>query len=139
MQRLAQYMARPSISLSKVVLEERGGKVLFHTRYNPYFKENLKLFAVTDFIAEITAHIPPKGTHYFRRYGLYASRTRGTWSRKPHLVRLAGSAWRAAHPVRRGTPLSVCLCSRRPPRTSYAHSSTISARLTPHNPWSSPT
>ena len=50
MERLAQYMARPPISLSKVVLEERGGKVLFHTRYNPYFKENLKLFAVTDFI-----------------------------------------------------------------------------------------
>jgi hypothetical protein len=99
MERLAQYMARPPISLSKVVLEERGGKVLFHTKYNPYFKENLKLFAVTDFIAELTAHIPPKGTHYIRRYGLYASRARGTWSRKPHLVRLAGQAWRAAHPL----------------------------------------
>jgi len=36
MERLAQYMARPPISLSKVVLEEQGGKVLFHTRYNPY-------------------------------------------------------------------------------------------------------
>jgi hypothetical protein len=54
---------------------------------------------VTDFIAELAAHIPPKGTHYIRRYGLYASRARGTWSRKPHLVRLAGSAWRAAHPA----------------------------------------
>jgi hypothetical protein len=31
----SQYMARPPISLSKVVLEERGGKVLFHTKYNP--------------------------------------------------------------------------------------------------------
>jgi hypothetical protein len=99
MERLAQYMARPPISLSKVVLEERGGKVIFHTKYNPYFKENLKLFAVTDFIAELTQHIPPKGTHYIRRYGLYASRSRGTWSRKPHLVRLAGPAWHAAHPA----------------------------------------
>ena len=97
MERLAQYMARPPISLSKVVLEERGGKVLFHTKYNPYFKENLKLFAVTDFIAELTQHVPPKGTHYIRRYGLYASRSRGTWSRKPHLVRLAAPAWHAAH------------------------------------------
>ena len=98
MERLAQYMARPPIALSKVVLEEQGGKVLFHTRYNPYFKEDLKLVAVTDFIAELTAHIPPKGTHYIRRYGLYASRARGTWSSKPHLVRLAGSAWHTAHP-----------------------------------------
>ncbi len=46
---------------------------------------------MTDFIAELTAHI--------RRYGLYASRARGTWSRQPHLVRLAGQAWRAAHPA----------------------------------------
>ena len=99
MEPLAQYMARPPISLSKVVLEEHGGKVIFHTKYNPYFKENLKLFALTDFIAELTAHIPPKSTHYIRRYGLYASRSRATWRRKPHLVRLAGSAWRAAHPA----------------------------------------
>ena len=99
MERLAQYMARPPIALSKVVLEEQGGKVLFHTRYNPYFGENLKLFAVTDFIAELTQHIPPKGAHYIRRYGLYASRTRGTWSGKPYLVRLAGPGWHAAHPA----------------------------------------
>ena len=101
MERLAQYMARPPIAVSKVVLEERGGKVIFHTKYNPYFRENLKLFAVTDFIAELTQHIPPKGTHYIRRYGLYASRSRGTWSRKPHLVRLAGPAWHADHPAAR--------------------------------------
>ena len=43
----------PQSLLSKVVLEERGGKVIFHTKYNPYFKENLKLFAVTDFIASL--------------------------------------------------------------------------------------
>ena len=54
---------------------------------------------MTDFIAEFTQHIPPKGTHYIRRYGLYASRSRGTWSRQAHLVRLAGSAWHAAHPA----------------------------------------
>jgi hypothetical protein len=62
--RLAQYMARPPISLSKVTLEEQGPNVLFHTRYNPYFRQSLKLFAVTDFIAELTQHLPPKGVHY---------------------------------------------------------------------------
>ena len=88
MERLAQYMARPPISLAKVTLEEQGAKVLFHTRYNPYFGESLKLFAVTDFIAELTQHIPPKGVHYIRRYGLYSSRTRSRWSRLPHVLRL---------------------------------------------------
>ena len=64
MERLAQYMARPPISLSKVTLEEQGAYVLFHTKYNPYFQQSLKLFAVTDFIAELTQHLPPKGVHY---------------------------------------------------------------------------
>ena len=36
------------------------------------------------------------GTHA-RRYGLYSSRSRGTWSGKPHLVRLAPEAWRLQH------------------------------------------
>ena len=89
MERLAQYMARPPISLSKVTLEEQGANVLFHTKYNPYFRQSLKLFAVTDFIAELTQHLPPKGVHYIRRYGLYSSRTRSTWKRCPHLLRLS--------------------------------------------------
>jgi hypothetical protein len=88
MERLAQYMARPPVSPGKVILEEQGAKVLFHTSFNPYFGESLKLFAVTDFIAELTQHVPPKGVHYIRRYGLYSSRTRSRWSRLPHVLRL---------------------------------------------------
>ena len=65
MERLAQYMARPPIALSKVVLEEWDGKVLFHTRYNPYFKENLNLFAVTDFIAEFDRAHPSQGSSLY--------------------------------------------------------------------------
>ncbi|MGA2381020.1 MAG: transposase [Spirochaetia bacterium] len=81
MERLAQYMARPPISLSKVTLQEQGANVLFHAKYNPYFRQSLKLFAVTDFIAERTQHLPPKGVHHIRRYELYSSRTRSTWAR----------------------------------------------------------
>ena len=51
---LAQYIARPPISLKKITLESFHGKVLFHTCYNAYFGENLKLFDVTDFIALLT-------------------------------------------------------------------------------------
>ena len=34
---LAQYLARPPISLKKVSFESFRGKVLFHTSYNDYF------------------------------------------------------------------------------------------------------
>ena len=62
MERLAQYIAPPSVSLAKVTLEEHDGKVLFHTTYNPYFAENTKLFAVTGFIAELTGPQRPRPT-----------------------------------------------------------------------------
>ena len=58
---LAQYIARPPLSLKKVVLDAFGAKVLLKTTYNPYLKENLKLLSATDFIAELTLHLPPKG------------------------------------------------------------------------------
>jgi len=40
-----------------------------------------------------------------RRYGLYSSRSRGTWSGKPWLVRLAPEGWLLQHPQL--PPLSV--------------------------------
>ena len=43
---------------------------------NPYFKEDFKLLSATDFIAELTQHLPPKGARYIRYYGLYSSRAR---------------------------------------------------------------
>ena len=43
------------------------------------FKQNLHMFEPVDFLAELTQHIPPKGLQLIRRYGLYASRTKGRW------------------------------------------------------------
>ena len=57
------HRARPPISLSKVTLKEQGANLLFHTKYNPSSRQSLKLFAVTDFIAELAQHLPPKGVH----------------------------------------------------------------------------
>ena len=75
---LAQYIARAPDSLEKLKYEPFHGKVLFKTiKYNDYFKENFKSFDVLDFIALVTAHIPPKLKQYIRRYGLYSSRSRG--------------------------------------------------------------
>ena len=94
---LAQYLARPPISLKKVSFESFHGKVLFHTSYNEYFKENLKLFDAADFIALLTQHLPPKGVQYLRRYGLYSSRSRGKWTCKPYVAAHAPEGWKQKH------------------------------------------
>ena len=89
----AQYIARPPLSLKKVVLDAVGAKVLLKTTYNPYFKENLKLLSATDFIAELTQHLPPKGARYIRYYGLYSSRARGKWQQWDHVATHAPQGW----------------------------------------------
>ena len=65
------------------------GRVLFHTKYSQYFKQNLHMFDALDFLAELTQHIPPKGLQLIRRYGLYASRTKGRWQDTPWVAERA--------------------------------------------------
>jgi len=82
----------------EIQYEPFHGKVLFKTpKYNEYFKENFNEFAALDFIADVTAHIPPKHKQYIRRYGLYASRTRGISDRFAHVMRLAPEGWKEKH------------------------------------------
>jgi hypothetical protein len=94
---LAEYIARPPISLKKIHYEPFKGRVLFHTKYSEYFKQNLHMFDALDFLAELTQHIPPKGLQLIRRYGLYASRTKGRWEALPWVAERAPEGWRATH------------------------------------------
>jgi hypothetical protein len=108
---LAEYIARPPrmhgravseandqpISLKKIHYEPFKGRVLFHTKYSEYFKQNLHMFDALDFLAELTQHIPPKGLQLIRRYGLYASRTKGRWEEMPWVAKRAPEGWKAAH------------------------------------------
>lgn len=94
---LAQYMARPPISLKKIHYEDFKGQVLFHTHYNEYFKENVHIFDACDFLAKLTQHIPPKGVQLIRRYGLYSSRTKGAWEFMPHVAERAPEGWKIQH------------------------------------------
>ena len=94
---LAEYIARPPISLKKIRYEPFKGKVLFHTKYSEYFKQNVHLFDALDFLAELTQHIPPKGLQLIRRYGLYASRTKGRWYEMPWVAERAPEGWKIAH------------------------------------------
>ena len=41
----------------------------------------------------MTLHIPPQGKHLLRRYGLYSSRARGTWKKRPALSSRAPEGW----------------------------------------------
>jgi hypothetical protein len=96
-ERLAEYIARPPISLKKIRYEPFKGRVLFHTTYSEYFKQNLHMFNALDFLAELTQHIPPKRLQLIRRYGLYASRTKGRWEQMPWVAERSPDGWKAAH------------------------------------------
>jgi hypothetical protein len=102
---LSQYIARAPVSLNKLIVEEHAATVLYRTAYNPYFRTNLKAFRATDFIAELLQHLPDPRLRLIRRYGLYSSRSRGTWLRKPHLVRLAPEGWRQDHSTQWAFPI----------------------------------
>ncbi|TVQ37628.1 MAG: hypothetical protein EA384_11385 [Spirochaetaceae bacterium] len=100
---LAAYIARPPISLKKIRYEPFKGKVLFHTKYSDYFKQNMHLFDALDFLAEFTQHIPPKRLQLIRRYGLYASRTKGRWDEMLWVAERAPDGWKASHSTVSGT------------------------------------
>ena len=53
------------------------------------FQKKFKVFDALEFIALVTAHIPPKHKQLIRRYGLYSSRNRGKWEEQEHIVILA--------------------------------------------------
>jgi len=95
---LSEYISRPPISLKKIRYEPFKGRVLFHTTYSDYFKENVHMFEALDFLAELTQHIPPKRLQLIRRYGLYASRTKGRWDQMPYVAERAPEGWQASHP-----------------------------------------
>ena len=55
------------------------------------------MFDALDFLAELTQHIPPKRLQLIRRYGLYASRTKGRWDEMPWVAQRAPEGWKIAH------------------------------------------
>jgi hypothetical protein len=81
---LSQYIARPPLSLKKISIEENGEATLISfSSDSEFFKGKTETFTVMRFFLELTQHIPPKGCQYVRRYGLYASRTKGNGRPSP--------------------------------------------------------
>jgi hypothetical protein len=89
---LSQYIVRHPVSLQKILYARSNGTIIYKTKYNVYWKENIKLFKANDFIAELTQHIPPKHKHLIRYYGLYSSRTKGKANKDGSLARFRCNA-----------------------------------------------
>ena len=84
---LSQYSVRHPVSLKKIFYVKENSTVIYRTKYNAYWGENIKLFKAVDFIAELTMHIPPKHKHLIRYYGLYSSRSKGKANKDGSLAR----------------------------------------------------
>ena len=69
--------------------------MISYTSDNAFFQGKTETFSVSRFLLEVTQHVPPRGSQYIRRYGLYASRTKGKWPDMPHVVRLVPAGWKA--------------------------------------------
>ena len=65
--------------MNKIIYESFKGKVIFKTKYNAYFKENLKVFDAVEFIGQAVQHIPVPRIRLIRYFGLYSSKSRGKW------------------------------------------------------------
>ena len=126
---LAQYIARPPVSLSKMLVEDHRGSVLYRSEYNPYFKTDARLFPALEFLVQLLQHLPDARTHLVRRYGLYSSRSRGTWTGKPWLVRLAPGGWLQQHPQQPPSPLQAVLQDSAQQSVSTRESRSAWARL----------
>ncbi|MGB7294289.1 MAG: transposase [Candidatus Aminicenantales bacterium] len=66
-ERVGKYMIRPLLSLERLSLDEKEGKVSY--RYGKEAKD-LERMDYLEFIARVTSHIPDKGQVTVRYYGL---------------------------------------------------------------------
>jgi len=73
-ERVGKYMIRPLLSLERLSLDEKEGKVCY--RYGEG-QEEVERMDYLEFIARVTSHIPDKGQVTIRYFGLYANAHRG--------------------------------------------------------------
>jgi hypothetical protein len=96
---IAQYMARCPVSFNKIIYEPFKSKVIFKTKYNKYFKENLKVYDADKFIARLTQHIPLPRIRLIRYFDLYSSKSRGKWKDWEHVSKLAPLGWKEENEI----------------------------------------
>ena len=82
-----------------ITYEPFKGKILFKTKYNKYFKENLKVYDADEFIARLTQHIPLPRIRLIRYFDLYSSKSRGKWKDWEHISKLAPDGWKEQNEI----------------------------------------
>ena len=90
---LSQYIVRAPVSLEKLSYDTQTDTLTWKAPSKGHFRGKEQYFSGLDFIARLTLHIPPKGRHLVRRYGVYSSRSRGTWKKRPALFLRAAEGW----------------------------------------------
>jgi hypothetical protein len=90
---LCQYLVRAPLSLQRIRWDEQQDTVTWSASPSGFFKGKIRRYSSLDFIAQVTLHVPPRGKHLVRRYGLYSSRGRGTWKDRPALRSRAPARW----------------------------------------------
>jgi hypothetical protein len=78
-QRVARYMAKPVVTLSRLTFDEAHGKVRYRLGKSAGEYDELDYL---DFIARLTSHIPEKGQVMVRYYGIYSNAHRGSETRR---------------------------------------------------------
>lgn len=81
-------------SREKIIYEPVNEKVIFKTKYNAYFKENVKIYDPVEFIGMTAQHIPVPRVRLIRYFGFYSSKSRGKWYDWEHVTRHAPDGWR---------------------------------------------
>jgi hypothetical protein len=66
---LSTSIARCPISLKKIIYESAKGNVIFKTKYNEYFKENVKIYDLVEFIGLAVQHTCVELVEIFRSRG----------------------------------------------------------------------
>jgi hypothetical protein len=90
---LCQYLVRAPLSLRRIRWDEQQDIVTWSASPSGFFKGKVRRYSSLDFIAQVTLHVPPRGKHLVRRYGLYSSRGRGTWKSHAALLSRAPANW----------------------------------------------
>ena len=104
-QSLFQYIVRAPVGLEKLTWDQGEDTISWKAAEKGHWKGEVRHFDSLGFIAQITLHIPPRGKHLVRRYGVYSSRGRSTWKNRPALKTKAPERWygRAQIPVAKPT------------------------------------
>jgi len=98
---LSQYLVRAPLSLRRIRWDEQQDTVTWSASPSGFFKGSIRHYSSLDFIAQVTLHIPPRGKHLVRRYGLYSSA-----GRQPVAQQTAGGQWTRNEEEPRCPPLA---------------------------------